>query len=213
MPEIDEAHIRPFGEVAAEIGHELNNQLGIVSGRAELARLYLDRGRVEDVRAGVDVILRQMDRMRLLSERLRGMRQEPRALHAVDLRGLLRGEFEQGLFPALASADVTMDDVPMVFAHPETLHEVVDAIRKTMLERASRVEATPVRIRLLLAHEEGANTVSLTFDFEGLGVESARGLFGEVTRLLAPTGLGLRADFPDGRAHFQVEFPLVDPPR
>jgi hypothetical protein len=63
-----------MGEEARRIGHDLNNCLGVVGGRAELMAIYLQRGKTEDVARGVEVILGQIERMRELSERLRNLR-------------------------------------------------------------------------------------------------------------------------------------------
>jgi len=63
-----------LGEEARRIGHDLNNCLGVVGGRAELVRMQLERGNVEAARKGLDVILAQMDRMKQLSDALRELR-------------------------------------------------------------------------------------------------------------------------------------------
>ncbi len=59
---------------AREIGHDLNNCLGIVGGRAELILMYLDRGKGDKAREGADVILAQVERMRELSNAIRKLR-------------------------------------------------------------------------------------------------------------------------------------------
>jgi hypothetical protein len=61
-------------EEAGRIGHDLNNCLGVVSGRAELMRLYLERGNTEGVLKGIEAILGQMERMKQLSDSLRELR-------------------------------------------------------------------------------------------------------------------------------------------
>ncbi|MFN8180176.1 MAG: hypothetical protein U0167_19770 [bacterium] len=66
-----------LAEEAGRIGHDLNNCLGIIVGRAELARMHLDRGNAEAARSGLEVILTQTERMRQLTDRLRGLRQRP----------------------------------------------------------------------------------------------------------------------------------------
>ncbi|MEZ5063135.1 MAG: hypothetical protein R3B81_00280 [bacterium] len=63
-----------MGEEARRIGHDLNNVLGVIGGRAELLRMHLDRGNVDGARKGVDVILEQMDRLRQLSDEIRDLR-------------------------------------------------------------------------------------------------------------------------------------------
>ena len=56
---------------ARKIGHDLNNCLGVVGGRAELVLMQLGRGNTEGARKGVEVILDQMTKMGTLTESLR----------------------------------------------------------------------------------------------------------------------------------------------
>ena len=56
---------------ARQIGHDLNNCLGVVGGRAELILLQLDRGNAEAAGQGVRVILDQMKKMKALVDSLR----------------------------------------------------------------------------------------------------------------------------------------------
>lgn len=65
-----------LSEEARRIGHDLNNCLGVIVGRAELARLHLDRGNPDGARKGIDVILAQTDRIRQLADELRNLRQK-----------------------------------------------------------------------------------------------------------------------------------------
>jgi signal transduction histidine kinase len=64
-----------LAEEAGRIGHDLNNCLGVIVGRAELARMNLDRGNADAARKGLEVILTQTERMRQLTDELRGLRQ------------------------------------------------------------------------------------------------------------------------------------------
>jgi signal transduction histidine kinase len=67
-------HVERMGEEARRIGHDLNNCLGVVSGRAELMQMHLERGNSDGVRKGIDAILGQMARMKELSDSLRELR-------------------------------------------------------------------------------------------------------------------------------------------
>lgn len=69
-----EDRVQRMSRIARELGHELNNCLGIVSGRAELLLMHVERGNVDGARKGVEVILKQMDRMKELSDSLRELR-------------------------------------------------------------------------------------------------------------------------------------------
>ncbi len=205
----DDSQARPFGEIAAEIGHDLNNHLGIVSGRAELARMHLQRGRTEDVQAGLDVILRQMDRMRLISERLRGMRQAPLALRSVDLAEVLRAALRTHPIPGEDSSRRVMGPVPYARAHAETIHEVFEAVRRHLLDAGSASKAPP-SVRLELRHDAGGKSASIELTIEGMAIDPLRPLLAEVARVLAPTGQGLRADFLEAGAVLVLDFPVEE---
>ncbi len=63
-----------LGEEARRIGHDLNNCLGVLVGRAELARLHLDRGNLDGARKGLEVILAHTERIKALADELRALR-------------------------------------------------------------------------------------------------------------------------------------------
>jgi len=73
-PEVPTDPVTRMGEDARRIGHDLNNVLGVISGRAELMLMHLDRGNSDGARKGVEVILGQMDKMKALSNELRNLR-------------------------------------------------------------------------------------------------------------------------------------------
>jgi len=73
-PEAPTDLVTRMGEDARRIGHDLNNVLGVISGRAELMVMHLDRGNADGARKGVEVILGQMEKMKALSDELRNLR-------------------------------------------------------------------------------------------------------------------------------------------
>lgn len=61
-------------EAARRIGHDLNNVLGILGGRAELLQIHLQKGKPEEAARGAEIILNQVERIRGFSEALRDLR-------------------------------------------------------------------------------------------------------------------------------------------
>jgi hypothetical protein len=206
--EVRDAEIRSFGEIAGEIGHELNNQLGIISGRAELARMHLDRGRIDDVRAGFEIILRQIDRMRILSERLRGMRVPPKPLHPHDPRELVARMLKKSTLPGLQSGDASLDPVPIAWMNAPSLDELFAMLHSHLRTIDPGTSARP-KARVELRHSAGSRSVALVITLSNVPADPARQLCAEAARILAPTGVGIRADFPEGELALQLEFPLV----
>ncbi|MBZ0268110.1 hypothetical protein K8I85_08135 [bacterium] len=64
---------------AREIGHEINNCLGVITGRSELALMQLDRGNPDKARKGVQTVLDQMERMGALVDSLRTLKEDAEA--------------------------------------------------------------------------------------------------------------------------------------
>jgi hypothetical protein len=198
---IREAEVRSFGEIAGEIGHELNNQLGIISGRAELAQLHLERGRMDDVRAGLEIILRQTDRMRLLSERLRGMRGALVPLSIVDPREIVGESLRKSPLPGGEPGVASLDPVPDAWMNPATIQELFDFLSRSL--------AAPVLSRVELRYAAGGSAVALMITLSGVKQDKMRPLFSEAARIIAPSGLGLRADPSGSDFVLQVDFPLA----
>jgi PAS domain S-box-containing protein len=67
---MDSERLSAMGEMAGEIGHELNNYLTAIGGRAELIPMALERGNHELVRQNSTIIAEQVARMRVLTDGL-----------------------------------------------------------------------------------------------------------------------------------------------
>lgn len=64
---------------AREIGHDINNCLGVMTGRAELALMHVDRGNAEKARSGLQTVLEQAEKMTALVASLRTLKEEAEA--------------------------------------------------------------------------------------------------------------------------------------
>lgn len=209
---IQEVEVRSFGEIAGEIGHELNNQLGIISGRAELARMHLDRGRVEEVRAGFDIILRQIDRMRLLSERLRGMRAPLQPLTPHDPAQVVSAALQASPLPGCQSEIASLAPVPAAWMNAGSIRELFATLVAHLGANGPNGSSHPVS-RVELRHAEGSRTVTLAITLSNVPGELVRQVLAEAARILAPSGIGIRADFPGEDLALQADFPLAAPGR
>lgn len=205
---IQEVDVRSFGEIAGEIGHELNNQLGIISGRAELARMHLDRGRVEDVRAGFDIILRQIDRMRLLSERLRGMRVPPQPLSPQDPGKVVASAMGASPLPGFDAEIASLSPVPAAWMNAVSIHTLFETLQAHLGSNGSNGSRGPIT-HVDLRHAAGSRVVTLSITLSNVPAELGRQVLADIARLLAPSGIGIRADFPGEEVAMQADFPLV----
>ncbi|HET9885920.1 MAG TPA: hypothetical protein VFR10_00305 [bacterium] len=205
---IQDVDVRSFGEIAGEIGHELNNQLGIISGRAELARMHLDRGRIDDVRAGFDIILRQIDRMRLLSERLRGMRVPLQPLSPQDPSRVVASAMGASPLPGFDAEIAALHPVPAAWMNAASVHTLFATLQSHLHGNGSNGSGSPVA-HVDLRHTAGSRFVTLSITLSNLPAELGRQVLAEIARLLAPSGIGIRADFPGEDVSMQADFPLV----
>jgi hypothetical protein len=188
-----------FAELAGEIGHELNNLLGVVGGRAELLRMYLDRGRVDEARAGVDVILGQVGRMRLISDRLRGLRRTAVLRDDVDVPALL-AEAVGGAVPVVPRAGG--DGLPLVRTDPELLREALGVPRA---EAGSAAKG----MRLAIGLDEAGANVEIEIALPDAPPDAMSRILSEVTRTLAPTPAGIRGGFADDVTTFWIVLPVA----
>jgi len=209
---IQEVEVRSFGEIAGEIGHELNNQLGIISGRAELARMHLDRGRVDDVRAGFDIILRQIDRMRLLSERLRGMRGPMQPLTPHDPVQVVAAAMQASPLPGHETDIASFAPVPVAWMNKGSIRDLFATLHAHLGANGPNAASSPIS-RVELRYAAGSSTVTLAITLSNVPAELGRQVLAEIARLLAPSGIGIRADFPGEDLALQADFPLAAPGR
>jgi hypothetical protein len=99
--------------------------------------------------------------------------------------------------------------IPTVRAHPDTIGETFATIRRHLLDASKSNRPSP-SVHVELRHENGAKGVEIAVSIDNLAIDLLRPLLAEVTRHLAPTGLGLRVDFLDERAILFLEFPLQE---
>jgi signal transduction histidine kinase len=82
------------GEMAAEIGHELRNQLAAISGRAQMIVREAERGELEGAGRHAQIILDQSRRMEGLSKGLMDFTRAELNMERVDLNALVQRSIE-----------------------------------------------------------------------------------------------------------------------
>ncbi|MFI5372965.1 MAG: sensor histidine kinase, partial [Candidatus Eisenbacteria bacterium] len=82
------------GEMAAEIGHELRNQLVAISGRAQMLLRDAQRGVQEHVERNAQIILEQSKRMETMSKGLMEFSARELKVERVDVNALLQKSVE-----------------------------------------------------------------------------------------------------------------------
>ena len=117
------------GEMAAEIGHELRNQLAAISGRAQMLLRDSERQSFATVPRHAQIILEQSKRMEILSKGLMDFSSAELRIERVDVNALAHRSMEfvrsQNKFDAVEWDLRLAGDVPELRADPGQLQQVL----------------------------------------------------------------------------------------
>jgi PAS domain S-box-containing protein len=122
-----------MGEMAGEIGHELNNYLMAIGGRAELIPIALDRGpesaSLEQVRKSAEIITRQVAEMRTLTDGLLESARKETSPRDLELNDVVLGTVEfvrpQNRYDLIRlETEFAREELP-VFADPQQIRQVL----------------------------------------------------------------------------------------
>ena len=117
------------GEMAAEIGHELRNQLAAISGRAQMILKEVERGGPLEPKRHAEIILEQSRRMEALSKGLMDFSRAELTIERVDVNALIQRTIEfvrgQNRFDAVEWEVGLADRLPELRADPGQLQQVL----------------------------------------------------------------------------------------
>jgi signal transduction histidine kinase len=91
---IHSARMAAKGEIAAEVGHELRNQLVAISGREQMLQRDAEREVFTNVRRHADIILEQSRRMETMSKNLMDFSGREVKMERADINDLVRRSVE-----------------------------------------------------------------------------------------------------------------------
>lgn len=168
------ARMAAKGEMAAEIGHELRNQLAAISGRAQMLLKEHERQMFDNVARNAQIILDQSRRMERLSKGLMNFSRAELSMERVDLIPLIRGSIEfvraQKRFDGV-DWDVRLpENLPVLRADPGQLQQVLLNLFMNAADAMRDNNGTPKRIAVNGAAEEGARRVRLSVADTGSGI-------------------------------------------
>ncbi len=126
---VDTERLSAMGEMAGEIGHELNNYLTAIGGRAELVPLALEKGNYDLVRANSTIIAEQVGRMRVLTDGLLDSSRKETSPREIDLNDILRRTVEfvrpQNRYNEIRIEVAESNSALIVYADPQQLTQVI----------------------------------------------------------------------------------------
>jgi len=225
-----------MGEMAGEIGHELNNYLMAIGGRAELIVAALEGGedprRLAKIKRGAEIIAEQVGEMRRLTDGLLDASRKESSPTDVDLSDLVERTIEfvkpQNRFDGI-TLQLTKADGPLrVFADPQQIRQVVLNLLTNAAEATRERTATGGTIRVETIR--GTTSATVRVADEGTGIpEHVRDRIFEPHFTTKPKGHGfglavchrvvanhggvITADSPrTGGAVFTVRLPLPPDP-
>ena len=171
---VETERLSAMGEMAGEIGHELNNYLMAISGRAELIPLALARNDLAKVEHSARVITDQVVRMRVLTDGLLDAARSESSPSRVDLRESIDRILEF-VKPQNKYDDVTFDldcgaePLPL-HADPQQIQQVLLNLLSNAADAVHAREGSTRRVRVCARREGGG--VCLTVTDDGVGIDS-----------------------------------------
>ncbi|HET9887042.1 MAG TPA: ATP-binding protein [bacterium] len=126
---VDAERLSAMGEMAGEIGHELNNYLLAIGGRAELMTMAVQQNNREMILQSASIIAQEVGRMRVLTEGLLDSARKESSPSEIDLNETVQRSVEfarpQNKFDSIQIVVETAGEPLLVHADPQQLTQVI----------------------------------------------------------------------------------------
>jgi PAS domain S-box-containing protein len=168
---VESERLSAMGEMAGEIGHELNNYLAAIGGRADLIPMALEQDNLDLARKGARVVAEQIDKMRVLTDGLLESARCHRSPQETDLNDVIQRTLDlvqpQNKYDRI-KFDVTLhSSAPTVYIDPQQLQQV---ILNLLSNGADAVQAKEDGGRLWVESFAGGNEAMLRVRDDGSGI-------------------------------------------
>jgi signal transduction histidine kinase len=171
------ARMAAKGEMAAEIGHELRNQLAAISGRAQMLLKDDERHVHDNVTRNAQIILDQSRRMERLSKGLMNFARAELSIERVDLIALIRGSIEfvraQNRFDGVEWDVRLPEHLPTLRADPGQLQQVLLNLFMNAADAMRDNNGARRLIGVTGSLDDGARQVRLAVADTGSGIAAA----------------------------------------
>jgi two-component system NtrC family sensor kinase len=165
------------GEMAAEIGHELRNQLVAISGRAQMLMRDSERQKFEDVNRHAQIILEQSRRMEGLSRGLMDFSRAELHIDRVDVNGLIQKSVEfvrtQNRFDAVEWDLRLGEPSPELRADPGQLQQVLLNLFMNAADAMNEKGGGAKVIGITSSWDDRARMVKLVVTDTGTGIAAS----------------------------------------
>lgn len=216
------------GELAAAIGHELNNYLTAISTNAQLLPRIIEKGQMEKVPAKVDTMLASIDKMKRFTSGLMDFS----VLETRKIRHDISTVLDDVVFfvkplQKFKVIDITLDidrDIPNVMIDIGQIHQVILNLLMNAADGIADNGIADGAIKITTGCEEGCATVVISDNGPGIPADILPNLFEpHITSKTSGHGLGLSISLriierhggqltalnnPAGGASFVIKLPL-----
>jgi PAS domain S-box-containing protein len=163
------------GEMAASIGHELNNYLTIISNNAELLKLNVKRGVLDKLDKNVSSIFANIDKIKRFTDGLMDFSKLEADIVTYEVKNLIE-ELLFSIKPHRILRNIEIDveippDLPPVELDVGQMHQVLLNLINNAVEAIGPESAKPGKIQILVAHDEPAGRISIEISDNGPGVK------------------------------------------
>jgi signal transduction histidine kinase len=162
------------GEMAAEIGHELNNSLAAISARAQFFLMGIGTMTPEKAQENAQIIFEQARNMTVLTKGLmdfshKEVRKQPTRLNDV-IRKTVEFITPQNKYERIEFGMDLSEDVPSMNLDPGQVQQVLLNLFSNAADALNGVKAAMPRIVTRTRYKAAAATVELTVEDNGPGV-------------------------------------------
>jgi signal transduction histidine kinase len=165
------------GEMAAEIGHELRNQLVAISGRAQMLLKDAEKQRWEHVGRHAQIVLEQSNRMEALSKGLMDFSRAELNIERVDVNALLQRSVEfvrsQNRFDGVEWDLRLMEPLPELRADPGQLQQVFLNLFLNAADAMNEKGGARKIIGVTSSCDERAQLIRVTVSDTGTGIAAS----------------------------------------
>jgi PAS domain S-box-containing protein len=219
------------GEMAAAIGHELNNYLTVISTNAQLVAMHIGQGKFDNLKGKIDVIVKNVDRIKRFTDGLMDFSTLESKPVTYDLSRLVEDlvffvkpqpKFKRVTF----SVDVSTS-LPQVYIDVGQIHQVLLNLFINSADVFAEFTNSEGAIKVKAISPEDKKMVVLTVSDNGPGIAEdilVKLFEPHITTKKGGHGLGLSnclriinnhggkikaGNLPEGGAYFEIQLPIA----
>ncbi|MBU1317953.1 MAG: GAF domain-containing protein [candidate division Zixibacteria bacterium] len=173
------------GEMAASIGHELNNYLTIISNNAELMKLNVRRNMHDKLDKNVDSILDNINKIKRFTDGLMDYSNLEADIVSYDLKNLIE-ELLFSLRPQRSLRRINVDieippDIPNVELDVGQMHQVLLNLVNNAVDAIGPDLENHGKIQITASHDKSLDIISIEVTDNGSGIKA-----GDLEKIFEP---------------------------